>query len=115
MKFRGRNAHPNRQMCPPFLRTWKFSRLEIEKTGTVLPVPVFSGRAAAGFAGCGVEDSGRARGDRAKASTQRGQVSNGALGILWPQASGPQQRVPTSGSVSLVLTNRTALPFLAAS
>ena len=46
---------------------------------------------------------------------QSTQVSNGAFGILWPHASGPQQRVPTNGSVSLVLTNRTPPPFFAAS
>ena len=46
---------------------------------------------------------------------QSTQVSNGAFGILWPHVSGPQQRVPTNGSVSLVLTNRTPPPFFAAS
>jgi hypothetical protein len=35
-----------------------------------------------------------------------GQVSNGAFGILWPEASGPQQRVPNSGSVTLVFLSR---------
>src|ERR1035437_6231471 len=50
-----------------------------------------------------------------KYDAQSAQVSNGAFGNPWPHASGPQQRVPTSVSVSLVLTNRTPPPFFAGS
>jgi hypothetical protein len=49
------------------------------------------------------------------AASYRPQVSIGAFGSLCPHASGPQHRVPTSGSVLLVFTSLTPPPFRAAS